>query len=380
MIRHALAVATVSLGLVWSTGGVGQGFDTAARHALMIDEATGAVLMEKAADVPMQPSSMSKLMTLYIVFERIAQGKLKLEDTLAVSQKAWRTGGSKMFVAVNSRVSVEDLLRGVIVQSGNDACVVLAEGLAGSEQAFAEEMNRKAKELGLQNSHFVNASGLPEDDQLVTAHDLAILARRLIRDFPQFYGYFAEQNFTYNGIKQGNRNPLLYRDTGVDGLKTGHAEDAGFGLVASAKRGDRRLILVVNGLGSMNERSRETVRILDWGFREFKNYPLVKGGQPIETVPVWLGDKPSVSLVAANDVLLTLSRQARRDLQVKVAYDEPQSAPIRRGAVLGMMTIEVPKGALIRVPLVAADDVERLNFVGRFAAAVNYLLWGHQAP
>jgi D-alanyl-D-alanine carboxypeptidase (penicillin-binding protein 5/6) len=361
-------------------GAVAQPVETAAKQAVLIDDATGSVLFEKAAGQPMPPSSMSKLMTLYLVFERIAQGRLKLDDVMGVSERAWRTGGSKMFVAVNSRVSVEDLLRGVIVQSGNDACVVLAEGLAGSESAFATEMNRRAKEIGLKDSHFTNSSGLPDDEHVMTARDLAVLAQRLIHDFPQFYGMFAELNFTYNGIRQGNRNPLLYRDTGVDGLKTGYTEAAGYGMAASAKRGDRRLILVLNGMSSVNERSREAERLFDWGFREFKHYQMVKKGQPIETIPVWLGDRPNVSLVAADDVLLTLSRQARRELKVTVSYSEPSAAPIRKGSQLGAMLIEAPRGSAVQVPLVAAEDVERLSFVGRMGAAVNYLLWGHQAP
>ncbi|MGH6718645.1 MAG: D-alanyl-D-alanine carboxypeptidase family protein, partial [Alphaproteobacteria bacterium] len=240
-------IATLVLALVAIMPAAAAGFETTAREAILIDDTTGAILLEKNADQLMPPSSMSKIMTVYMVFERLRDGSLAMEDELPVSETAWRMGGSKMFIDVGSRVKVADLLRGVIVQSGNDATIALAEGLAGSEDAFADQMTARAHALGMTNSTFKNASGWPHEDHLTTARDLALLASRIIRDFPDYYPLFAETEFTYNGIHQGNRNPLLYKDLGADGLKTGHTADAGYGLTASAVRDGRRLILVLNG-------------------------------------------------------------------------------------------------------------------------------------
>ena len=267
-----------------------QAIETSAKQAILIDNATGAVLFEKDADMLMEPSSMSKIMTIYMIFERLADGSLKLDDTLPVSEKAWRKGGSKMFVKVGDRVSVEDLLRGIIIQSGNDATIVIAEGLAGDEKSFAAEMTDRARELGLESSMFTNASGWPDEDHRVTARDMALLAKLTIENFPQYYGYYAELEFIYNGIRQGNRNPLLYKNMGADGLKTGHTVNAGYGLTASAIRDGRRLILVINGLGSASGRSREAERLIEFGFREFSNYALFEAGEAIGEADVWLGD------------------------------------------------------------------------------------------
>src|SRR5208282_1042119 len=350
--------------------------DTSAKQAIMIDYNTGAVLFAKDADARMAPSSMSKMMTLYVLFERLKEGRIKLDDTLAVSEKAWRTGGSKMFVQVGSRVRVDDLTQGIAVQSGNDACVVVAEGLAGSEQAFAEEMNKKAKELGLANSHFVDSSGLPDPQQYMTARDLAVLARRLITDFPQYYHYFREIDFTYGGIKQGNRNPLLYKTFNVDGLKTGHTDAGGYGLTASAVRDGRRLILVLNGMSSVNERSRESEKLLDWGYREWGDYTLFKAGEKVSDAEVWLGTQPSVPLLAEGDVVVTLPHLSRDKMKVTVSYDGPVPAPIAKGAAIGKVSVEAPDVPSVEAPLGAAEPVDRLGSFGRIAAAVRYLIWG----
>ncbi|MEK9848811.1 MAG: D-alanyl-D-alanine carboxypeptidase family protein, partial [Rhodospirillaceae bacterium] len=255
--RPAILLTVWFLILICSNASGSQTLETKARHALMIDMETNAVILEKAADEPMPPASMSKLMTIYMVFEKLKAGKLNLKDRFIVSEKAWRKGGSKMFVRVNRRVSVKDLLRGIIIQSGNDACIVIAEGLAGSEEAFAEEMNGKAAEIGLKNSQFKNATGWPAEGHYMSARDLATLSSKLIKDFPDYYPMFAEKSFRYSKIKQGNRNPLLYRRGGADGLKTGHTEASGYGLTASAQREGRRLLLVVNGLNSSRERASE---------------------------------------------------------------------------------------------------------------------------
>ena len=250
--------------------------ETPSKQAILIDMTTDTVLFSKNADELMTPSSMSKIMTIYKLFGRLKDGGLSLTDTFSVSEKAWRKKGSKMFVSLKSRVKIEDLIRGIIVQSGNDATIVVAEGLSGTERTFAEELNSSAKKLGMTNSNFTNASGWPDPGHETTARDLAILAAATIRDFPEYYHYYAETTFTYNGIKQGNRNPAIYQNIGADGLKTGHTEAGGYGLTASAIRKDRRLILVINGLASKKIRAIETERLFDWGFREFSNYSLFK--------------------------------------------------------------------------------------------------------
>jgi D-alanyl-D-alanine carboxypeptidase (penicillin-binding protein 5/6) len=350
--------------------------DTSAKQAIMIDYDTGAVLYAKNADERMAPSSMSKMMTLYILFQHLRDGRIKMDDTLAVSEKAWRTGGSKMFVMVGSRVRVEELIQGIAVQSGNDACVVVAEGLAGSEEAFAREMNKTAQALGLKGSHFVDASGLPDPEQYMTARDLATLARHLIHDFPQYYHYFSEIDFTYNGIKQGNRNPLLYKKLNVDGIKTGHTEVGGYGMTSSALRDGRRLILVLNGMSSVNERSRESEKLLDWGYREWGNYALFKAGDKVDDAQVWLGAQPTVPLVVDRNLIVTLPRQSREKMKVTASYDAPVPAPVAKGAPIGKVVVEAPDVPNMELPLKAADAVQRLGFMGRIGAAFRYLLWG----
>lgn len=353
--------------------------ETMAREALLVDMDTGAVLLEKNADKPMPPASMSKIMTTYMVFSRLREGKLAMDDSLPVSEHAWRRGGcvsdgSTMCLKLGERVKVEDLLRGIIVQSGNDASIVIAEGLAGSEEAFASEMNKKAKEIGLKGSVFRNSTGLPEPDHVMTARDLAVLAERTIKDFPEYYHFYSEKEFTYNGIKQGNRNPLLYKSVGADGLKTGHTKEAGYGLTASAKQAERRVVLVVAGLPGMAARAEESVRLIDYAFREFENVPLVKAGEQVETASVWLGEGDTVPLQATQDVVITVPRRARSDMKLAVVYDGPVPAPIRKGDPLGKLVISAPGIAPVEVPLVAGGDVERRGPIGRAFAALGNLV------
>ena len=353
--------------------------ETMAREALLVDMDTGAVLLEKNADKPMPPASMSKIMTTYMVFSRLREGKLAMDDTLPVSERAWRRGGcvsdgSTMCLKLGERVKVEDLLRGIIVQSGNDASIVIAEGLAGSEEAFASEMNKKAKEIGLKGSVFRNSTGLPEPDHVMTARDLVVLAERTIEDFPEYYHYYSEKEFTYNGIKQGNRNPLLYKSVGADGLKTGHTKEAGYGLTASAKQADRRVVLVLAGLPSMAARAEESVRLIDYAFREFENVPLVKAGEQVESASVWLGEGDTVPLQATQDVVITVPRRARSDMKLAVVYDGPVPAPIRKGDALGKLVMSAPGIAPVEVPLVAGGDVERRGPIGRAFAALGNLV------
>ena len=357
-----------------------QALETKAKQAFLIDNVTGAVLFEKAADELMEPSSMSMIMTVYMVFERLADGSLKPDDTLPVSEKAWRKGGSKMFVKVGARVTVEDLLRGIIVQSGNDATIVVAEGLAGDEETFAAEMTEQAHEMGMVSSTFTNASGWPEEGHRVTARDLALLAQLTIENFPDYYAYYAELEFTYNDIRQGNRNPLLYKKMGADGLKTGHTQNAGYGLTGSAIRDGRRLILVLNGLESAGARSREAERLIEYGFREFSNYALFDAGETVGAADVWLGDAATVPLVIEDPLVATLTRKARRKMEVKLVYDGPIPAPIEKGARIATLTVTTPDAEPLEIPLVAGADVAKLGPLRRIGAAIGYLVWGAASP
>lgn len=355
--------------------------ETDAREAILIDSATNAVLLSKNADVLMPPASMSKLMTAYLLFESLKEGRVSLDDKFRVSENAWQKGGAKsgsstMFLPPNSEARVEDLIRGIIVQSGNDACIVVAENLAGSEEAFARRMTEKARALGMRNSNFANATGWPDPDQRMSAYDLAILAGSVLRDFPEYFHYYDEREFTYNGIRQSNRNPLLYNYPGADGFKTGHTEEAGYGLTATAERDGRRLILVINGLESNKARATESAKLLDWGFREFDNYALFKAGDTVEVAPVWLGVTPTVEMKITRDVFITMSRKARRNMKVTVKYASPIPAPIQAGQQIGTVSITAPDFDTIVVPLTAAADNNQLGMFGRLGAALEFILWG----
>ncbi|HYI84188.1 MAG TPA: D-alanyl-D-alanine carboxypeptidase family protein [Acetobacteraceae bacterium] len=351
--------------------------DTGAKQAFVIDYDTDAVLLEKNADELMPPSSMSKLMTMYMVFDMLKQGRLKLDAELPVSERAWRMGGSKMFVQVGTTVPVEALIRGVVVQSGNDACVVFAEAISGSEQQFADAMNEKARAIGLTSSNFRNSTGWPDPEHRTTCRDLARLVKRTIADFPEYYPYYNERSFRWNDITQENRNPTLARVPGADGLKTGHTEEAGYGLTASAKRGERRLIMAFNGLSSMRARAEESERLLEWGFREFENVSLFRAGEVVEEVPVHLGDRRTVPLVGARDVVVTLPRQWRRNLQARLRYDAPVAAPVAKGRELGRLEVSGQGVPPMSLPLLAGADVNRLGLVPRIPAALVTLISGH---
>jgi D-alanyl-D-alanine carboxypeptidase (penicillin-binding protein 5/6) len=382
IISHLkLTNVTLFLAVLFGSAGQSIALDTIAREAILVDVETGETLLEKGADTSMPPASMSKLMTLYILFQRLRDGSVKLDDKLPVSENAWRRGGAKsgsstMFLEPGKSVKIEDLIRGIIVQSGNDACIVVAEGLAGSEEAFAEEMTATARELGMTNSTFRNATGWPHPEHRMTARDLAILAKRTVLDFPKYYHYYKETEFTYNKIKQHNRNPLLYKDIGADGLKTGYTSEAGYGLTASATRDDRRLILVVNGLPSKKSRTVEPERLLMWGMREFNNYALFKAGEHVDAASVWLGKSATVPLLMTKDIKITLARKARNKLKATVKFQGPIPAPIKKGAEIASLTITAPGREPMIVPLVAGADVEQLGLVGRLGAAFNSIIWG----
>jgi D-alanyl-D-alanine carboxypeptidase (penicillin-binding protein 5/6) len=353
-----------------------QAYETSARAAVLLDLQSGQELYAKNPDLPLPPASMSKLMTVLMVFERLGDGSLSLDDTFPVSEKAWRKGGSKMFVEVGSRVRVEDLLQGIIVQSGNDACIVVAEALAGSEEAFSEQMTRRAHELGLTHSTFRNASGWPDPEHLMSARDLARLAAIIIENYPQYYQIFGEKEFTYNNIRQHTRNPLLHQDIGADGLKTGHTEKAGYGLTGSAVRDGRRLVMVLMGLDGPADRARESERLLEYGYRNFKNYQLFARGDSVEQADVWLGSASTVPLVVQDDVWVSLTSEGRRDLEVKVMYDGPIPAPVANGSQLAQLEITAPGLEPRRVPLIAGEAVQAASMFGRMSSALEYLIWG----
>jgi D-alanyl-D-alanine carboxypeptidase (penicillin-binding protein 5/6) len=377
--QSRLRTVMLSLLSVLLLGGLvprAEAYETSAQAAILLDLQSGQELYAKNPDLPLPPASMSKLMTALMVFERLKEGSLSLDDTLPVSEKAWRMGGSKMFVEVGSRVRVEDLLRGIIVQSGNDACIVVAEGLGGSEAAFAEQMTRRGRELGLTHSTFTNASGWPEPHHLMTARDLATLARILITDYPEYYGIFAEKEFTFSGIRQYARNPLLYGDNGADGLKTGHTAEAGYGLTASAVREGRRLVMVLTGLQRPADRAREAEGLLEYGFRQFRNYQLFASGAPVAQADVWLGAAGTVPLVIQKDVWVSLTPEARRKLEVKVVYDGPIPAPVADGSQVAELAITAPGLEPLRFPLVAGATVQAASVLHRMTNALGYLIWG----
>lgn len=349
--------------------------DTTARWAFIQDFNTGATLLDKDADVEMPPSSMTKLMTIYLVYERLKQGKLRLDDMLTVSEHAWKMGGSKMFVQVGTQVKVEDLIRGMIVDSGNDACLVLAEAIAGSEEQFVEMMNAKAKELGLTHTVFKNCTGWPDPEHHMSCRDIATLARHIIKDFPEYYHYDSEKTFKYNNIEQQNRNPLVQKGT-ADGLKTGHTEAGGYGLVASAIRNGRRVIIVLNGMSTMHERGEEGERLMDWAFANFEDVTLFTAGDVIERVPVWLGSTPTVPLVGGRDLVVTMPRNWRQTAQIKVNYDAPIKAPVARGDTLGQLAISGQGVPGMQVNLLAGEDVPKMGLPGRALAVLSHYITG----
>jgi len=354
-------------------------FNTAATSAILIDSESGTVLFERNADELLPPASLSKLMTAEVVFNEIKQGRIKLEDELLVSTNAWRTGGApsrtaSMFAPINSRVRVDDLLRGVIVQSGNDSCIILAEGIARSEDKFAAMMTARARELGLSKSTFGNSTGLPHPRQLMTARELGRLARHIIRTYPDFYKIYGEREFTYNKIRQFNRNPLLPLNIGADGLKTGFTKEAGYGLVGSAVQNDLRLIVVVSGLKSEKERADETRRLLDWGFNNFQTNTIFAEGQIIAYAKVY--GSGSVPLVAGRDVKLMVPRGVRERLLARAVYTGPVRPPVQKGQRIG--TLKVWRGDLmaLEVPLQAAEPVEQGALPRRALDAVTELFYG----
>ena len=337
-------------------------FETRASHAVILDYETGEILYSKNGAEPMPPASMSKLMTVYMAFEAIEEGRLSMDDELPVSETAWRRGGaasgsSTMFLEPNSRARVDDLLRGIIVQSGNDACIVIAEALEGTEENFADAMTERAHELGLDSANFENATGWPDPDHRISAADLARLAAIIIREFPELYDIYAETEFTYNGIRQYNRNPLLGVVEGADGLKTGHTTESGYGLVGSAERDGERRIVVFNGMESERARADEAERLMRAAFTEFEVYEIVSAGDILAEADVFLGVSPRVALRASRDLAVGLHRRDRDDITAEVVYTAPVRAPVEEGQEIGRLVVTMPGGRVEEIPLEAAMAV-----------------------
>ncbi len=359
------------------SGGAARAFETRASAAYVVDMTTGTVLLEKNADMALPPASMSKLMTINLLFEALADGRVSLATKFGVSQRAQDMGGSTMFLNRNDRPTVEDLIQGIVIQSGNDACVVVAEGLAGTEEAFARMMTDRARELGMENSSFANASGWPDPRQRMSMKDLAILAQHIINDFPQYYGYFSETEYHYKGRapdNRFNRNPLLKLGIGADGLKTGHTEEAGYGLVGSARQGNRRVLLVISGLPSSKARAEEAEAIVNWAFRQFAIKTPVKAGEKVADIPVWLGQSDTVALTAEEDVSLLVSAIGRGKLTADINWIGPVQAPIQKGQQLAEMIIKRPDLPDQIVPLVAADPVPAAGVAKRMGVAAKRVL------
>ena len=374
LIRH-IAAATLCLGVALPA----QAFETSAKAAYVMDVTTGTVLLDKNADTPMPPASMSKLMTLYVAFEAVRSGRLTLDERLPVSQHAMSYGGSTMFLDTTDRVRVEDLLRGIIVLSGNDACAVIAEALSpdGTEAGFARFMTQRAQQMGMTNSIFRNASGWPAEGHVMSMRDLALLARHIIEDFPEFYPMFAETEFRFDGRAPSNisnRNPLLGLGIGADGLKTGHTEQAGFGLTGSGKQGERRVVFVISGLATAQDRARESESIVNWAFRQFAEKSVLTAGEEVARAAVWMGEATSVGLTVAEDVSTLLPVLDGGELKGEVVYTGPVRAPVAKGDVLAELVFAPEVLPSTRVPLVAAEDVAQGGFMTRIRTVSGVLL------
>ncbi|MDG1769940.1 MAG: D-alanyl-D-alanine carboxypeptidase [Yoonia sp.] len=362
-----------------------QAFETRATAAYVLDQGTGTVLLSKEANTPLPPASMSKLMTVYMAFEAIVDGRLRIDEKLLVSQHAMNYGGSTMFLKAGERVSVEDLLRGVIVLSGNDASAVLAEALSrdGSEAGFARMMTARAQDMGMVNSSFANSNGWPATGQRMSMADLGILANRLITDFPTYYPLFSETAFLFDGrapANSQNRNTLLNLGIGADGLKTGHTSEAGYGLVGSAKQGERRVIFVITGLNSSNERAEEAERIVNWAFRQFAQKDVARAGTKLAEATVWMGDAPTVGLTVAEDLsMLVPTLGSNNGLDAEIVYSGPIAAPITAGQKIGELVITLDGLPEARLPLVADSDVARGGFAIRLRTAAQ-VIWQKFAP
>jgi len=348
-------------------------FDVDAKQAILLDVSTNQVLFEKNADEKAPTSSMSKVMTLYMIFDALHDKRIKLEDKFRVSKRAFDRGGSSMFLKYNEKAKVLDLIKGVAIQSGNDAAITLAEGLYGSESAFSQYMTEVAHEMGMTNSNFMNASGWPDPDHYSTVRDLSTLAYNMITKYPEYYYVFSQKNFEYNGIKQGNRNPLLYRNMNVDGIKTGHTEDGGYGLMSSANRNGRRLIAVLNGMKSMQVRADESAKLLEWGYNYFRLYSLIDAGKELGTVDVFLGAEEEVPFALEKDLKRSLSMMSYEKMKITIEKDSSVKAPILKGEQVATLKLSVPGYEDIEYPLFATKDVKKAGFMKKLKESVKGL-------
>lgn len=366
------ATMFLALPLLLALSTTGNAFETRATGAYVMDITTGTLLMDKNADVPLPPASMSKLMTLNMLFEALKDGRVTMDTSFTVSTRAKNMGGSTMFLNETDRPTVRDLIQGIIVLSGNDACVVVAEGLAGTEEAFANLMNDRARALGMTNSTFANSSGWPDPNQRMSMKDLGILAERLITEFPEYYGYFGEKEFEYDGRapdNRFNRNPLLKLNIGADGLKTGHTSEAGYGIVGSAVQGDRRIVFVITGLTSEKERAEEAERIVNWAFRQFVMKTFAPAGTKLADAKVWMGNETTVGLVLPQDLNLLVPALVQGEIKGEVVYDGPIEAPFAEGDELGELVLNLPDMAEMRFPLVAEASINGGGVLPRFRTA-----------
>ena len=350
-------------------------FDSSAKNILLIDFDTNQVLFSKNEDKKIYPASMSKLMTLYILFDSLNKGIVSLEDKFFVSRNAYQKEGSTMYAEIETEISVENLIKGIVVSSGNDACVIVAEALSGSEDSFAQQMNYYALEMGLSNSNFKNSSGLHDIDHYTTAEDLVRLAKYIITDFPEYYNFFDDRSFTWNNITQYNRNNILKSDLGVDGLKTGYTSESGFGIIVSSKKNDRRLIGIVAGLDNVDERTIEITRLINYGYRGFKGYSIFIDNQIIDYATVWKGNSNNLPLIIANDLDLLLDIPGRRGIRVEYKYSEPLYAPITKGDIVGSMKVIIPGRKSIELNLLAGENINKVNFFSGFIKSFDYFLY-----
>jgi D-alanyl-D-alanine carboxypeptidase (penicillin-binding protein 5/6) len=351
--------------------------DTKADQAIVIDFNTNEVLFEKNADKRMPPASMTKIMTVYAAFDRIKNTNLSIKDKCIISPKAYKMGGSRTFLEIDDEVTIDDLLKGIIIQSGNDAALALSECLAGTENDFAILMNVYGKKIGLLNSNFINSSGWPEDNHYSTVRDIAIISNALIKDFPELYSYFKIMKFSYNDISQPNRNKLLSKVSGADGLKTGYTKKSGWGISGSAIKNDRRITVVINGTNSSRSRLNESSYLLNWAFSQTSQKKLLSKGQVVKNVDVWLGNQSSINLISEEDVISTVSFDQMQLINSSISYQKPIEAPIKKGDQLGNLIINISGKRPITIPLVAETDVKNINPINRLFAAIKYLIFGN---
>ncbi|MDA7443152.1 D-alanyl-D-alanine carboxypeptidase [Candidatus Pelagibacter ubique] len=378
-----LRFITILLTLLLTTN-ANAAFVVKARTAILQDYLSGEILFEKDADKSIYPASMTKIMTTIIAFDLIRSGDLSLDEKFLVSENAWRlssAGYSSMFIMVGDEVSVENLLKGIIIASGNDACVALAEGIAGTEDEFAVMMTAKAKEIGMNNTNFANSSGINDTENLSTVRDIMLMSNYLIKEFPEEYKYFAEKEFTWNRtggdpITQGNRNPLLYKSLGADGIKTGYLAVEKYSLASSVERNGRRLIAVGSGFNTKNDRSRESAKLLTWGLTNFDLVEITKANTPIEDIDVWLGKKDTVKTYIKNDIYKTIPKAKKRLLKVSLNYNGPIQAPIKKDDILGKLKLIFDGELIEEYDLLAYEDVKKLNVFSRLMKSINFLIWG----